>query len=210
MDPQPDSMGLPPDTEQIFEVQPEPQGNSDEELAGLMADPEVVENVEQGDSAGAVEASAAPAAANENEEEEQFSMDDFEEGFVDGQNGEDESSQDTTASDPAYAIPSAESLPEPDNEPSGDGVVAGFRRALAGLAAQAELDRIAHLRDTLAQRGDPVPELDEIAADVTGEKLISPEGDCDLYGRRPAARLEGWKVGLAFGSPRRAKRYNKS
>lgn len=203
MDPLPDSTGLPPDTEQIFEVQPDTPGNSDEELAGLMADPEVVESVAEGDSAGAVEASAAEG---ETEEVEQFSMDDFEDGFADGQNGEDVAPQETPAPlDPTFAIPSS-----PASAPADDGVVAGFRRALAGLAAQAELDRIAFLRDDLAQRGEPVPSLDEIVADVTGEKLLSPEGDCDLYGRRPAARLEGWKVGLAFGSPRRAKRYNKS
>lgn len=205
MDPQPDSMGLPPDTEQIFEVQPDTQGNSDEELAGLMAEPEVVENVDEGDSAGAVEASAAATDGGESAQEEHFSMDDFEEGFAEGRNGGDAVEE----HEPAYSVPSA--APEDASTGSaGDGVVAGFRKALAGLAAQAELDRIAFLRDDLAQRGESVPGLEEIVADVTGEKLLSPEGDCDLYGRRPAARLEGWKVGLAFGSPRRAKRYNKS
>ena len=92
----------------------------------------------EGDSAGAVEASAAEG---ETEEVEHFSMDDFEDGFADGQNGRRRPTRNACTLGPnlRYSL-------LPRSAPADDGVVAGFRRALAGLAAQAELDRIAFLR----------------------------------------------------------------
>ena len=212
MDPQPDSTGLPPETDKIFEVQEDPTSNSDEELADIMADPEVAEpdDLGAGASSATVEGIIPPTVEDGvDSEEEPFSMDDFEESFTaEGYNGQDptESEELEPAAAHSYELP-AESVA---SAPAEEGEVADFRRSLANLAAQAELDRIAFLRDGLAKRGDPVPTLAEIAADVKGDKLLQPEGDCDLYGRRPNARLEGWQVGLAFGVPRRAKRFSKT
>ena len=214
MDPQPDSTGLPPETDKIFEVQEDSTSNSDEELADIMADPEVVEADDLGADASSatVEGIIPPTVEDEDgveSEEEPFSMDDFEESFTaEGDNGQDSEESEKLESEAAHSY----DLPEGSvaAAPAEEGEVADFRRSLANLAVQAELDRIAFLRDGLAKRGDPVPTLEEIAADVKGDKLLQPEGDCDLYGRRPNARLEGWQVGLAFGVPRRAKRFSKT
>ena len=215
MDPQPDSTGLPPETDKIFEVQEDPTSNSDEELADIMADPEVVEadDLEADASSVTVEGIIPPAVEDEDgveSDEEPFSMDDFEESFTaEGDNGQGPAESVDLEPETAhsYDLPQGESV---SVAPAEEGEVADFRRSLANLAAQAELDRIAFLRDGLAKRGDPVPTLEEIAADVKGDKLLQPEGDCDIYGRRPNARLEGWQVGLAFGVPRRAKRFSKT
>ncbi|MDE0576542.1 MAG: hypothetical protein OSB39_06330 [Opitutales bacterium] len=214
MDPQPDSTGLPPETDKIFEVREDPTSNSDEELADIIADPEVAEadDLEADASSATVEGIIPPAVEDEDgveSEEEPFSMDDFEESFTaEGDNGQDSGESEKLEPETAHSY----DLPKESvaAAPAEEGEVADFRRSLANLAAQAELDRIAFLRDGLAKRGDPVPTLEEIAADVKGDKLLQPEGDCDLYGRRPNARLEGWQVGLAFGVPRRAKRFSKT
>jgi hypothetical protein len=215
MDPQPDSTGLPPETDKIFEVQEDPTSNSDEELADIMADPEVVEADDLGadPSSATMEGIIPPAVEDENgvvSDEEPFSIDDFEESFTaEGDNGQDSAAAEELEPETghSYDLPEGESVAAAHAE---EGEVADFRRSLAKLAAQAELDRIAFLRDGLAKRGDPVPTLEEIAADVKGDKLLQPEGDFDLYGCRPNARLEGWQVGLAFGVPRRAKRFSKT
>ena len=196
-------------------MQEDAKENTDEEISDLMADPEVVE-VDDGaddDAVGSVEGIIPPSVEDDDgveSEEESFSVEDFEEGFAKGDNGqggseESEESEPDPDPTPAYDVP-AEPVPPP---PVDEGEVAKFRRTLANLAVQAELDRIAFLREGLAKHGEHVPSLEEIAADVKGEKLLFPEGDCDLYGRRPNTRLEGWKVGLAFGVPRRAKRFTK-
>jgi hypothetical protein len=213
MDPQPDSQGLPPDTQEIFDVQEDSVPNSEDEIADLMADPEVVE-AEEGESeeeSGAVEGIIPPSVDSEEgveSDEEAFSMDDFEEGFVEGENGQEQVAQEESPQEDEAAAFEVPTQQEPST-PSDEGEVAKFRRSLANLAMQAELDRIAFLRESLAKNGDPVPTLEDIAADVKGEKLLFPEGECDLYSRRPNTRLEGWKLGLAFGVPRRAKRFSK-
>jgi hypothetical protein len=193
-------------------VQEDPISNSDEELADIMADPEVAEADDLGadTSSATVEGIIPPAVEDEDgveSEEEPFSMDDFEENFAaEGDNGQDPAESEEPEATRSYDLPEESAAAAPAEE----GEVADFRRSLAKLAAQVELDRIAFLRDSLAKRGDSVPTLEEIAADVKGDKLLQPEGDCDLYGRRPNARLEGWQVGLAFGVPRRAKRFSKT
>jgi len=205
-------MGLPPETDKIFEVQEDSTSNSDEELADIMAEPEVAEadDLSEDASPSAVEGIIPPSVEDEDgveSEEEPFSMDDFEESFTaEGDNEQESSESEEPEASHSYDLPQESSAALPTEE----GEVADFRRSLATLAAQAELDRIAFLRDGLAKRGDPVPTLEEIAADVKGDKLLQPEGDCDLYGSRPNARLEGWQVGLAFGVPRRAKRFSKT
>jgi len=213
MDPQPESTGLPPETDKIFEVQEDSTSNSDEDLADIMADPEVAEADDLGvndTSPASVEGIIPPSVEDEDgvqSDEEPFSMDDFEESFTaDGDNDQSSAETQEPEATHSYDIPQESATAEPAEQ----GEVADFRRSLANLAAQAELDRIAFLRDGLVKRGDPVPTLEQIAADVKGDKLLQPEGDCDLYGRRPNARLEGWQVGLAFGVPRRAKRFSKT
>jgi hypothetical protein len=212
MTPLSDSTGLPPETDKIFDVQEDSTSNSDEELADIMAEPEVAEadDTSGSDSPAAVEGIIPPSVDDGDgveSQEEPFSMDDFEDSFTTG--GDDV--QDSTDSEKPEVTHSYD-LPKDSITvaPSAEGEVADFRRSLANLATQAELDRIAFLRDGLAKRGDPVPTLCEIASDVKGDKLLQPEGDCDLYGRRSNARLEGWQVGLAFGVPRRAKRFSKT
>ena len=49
----------------------------------------------------------------------------------------------------------------------------------------------------------------QIASDITGKKLLKPMGDCDQFGKRPSARLEGWVSGLSFGANKRAKKFSK-
>ena len=156
MDPQPDSRGLPPDTQDIFDVQEDAKENSDEEISDLMADPDVVEADEGADDdvVGSVEGIIPPSVEDVDgveSEEESFSVEDFEEGFVKGDNGQggsEESDEPEPHVDPtpAYDVPSENATVLPVDE----GEVAKFRRTLASLAAQAELDRIAFLREGLA------------------------------------------------------------
>ena len=150
MDPQPDSTGLPPETDKIFEVQEDPTSNSDEELADIMADPEVVEadDLEADASSGTVEGIIPPAVEDEDgveSDEEPFSIDDFEESFTaEGDNGQDpaESVELEPEAAHSYDLPQGESV---SVAPADEGEVADFRRSLANLAAHAELDRIAFL-----------------------------------------------------------------
>ena len=87
--------------------------------------------------------------------------------------------------------------------------MAEFRKTLANLSRQLEIDRLAFLHKSLEDRGEALPTLDQIAGDIHGIKPMSPDGDCDYYGKRPAARLEGWISGLSFGANRRAKKFSK-
>ena len=84
-----------------------------------------------------------------------------------------------------------------------------FRSKVAGLAATDDVEHIIALRRTLVQRGETPPSLADVAADVTGSQLVSPEGDCDFYSTRPSSRAQGWVSGLSFGAQRRAKRFAK-
>ena len=105
--------------------------------------------------------------------------------------------------DPAATEPeTSSSSASPDEEQS-------FRAQVANLAATDDVKRIIHLHRFLTQRGSPVPTLEYIAADITGARLASPEGNVDFYGSRPGGRAQGWVTGLAFGSQRRAKRFAK-
>ena len=97
----------------------------------------------------------------------------------------------------------------PLSKSNGDGDVAQFRQTLASLPRQLELDRLAFLHKSLQDSGESLPSLDEIASDISGEKLLKPTGDCDLFGKRPTARLDGWRSGLSFGVSKRAKKFSK-
>ncbi|HAW96995.1 MAG TPA: hypothetical protein DCX67_00510 [Opitutae bacterium] len=78
---------------------------------------------------------------------------------------------------------------------------------MAGLSRQLELDRLALLHKTLSGNGEKLPTLDQIADDISGANPLTPDGDCDEYGSRSSARLEGWVSGLSFGVNRRAKKF---
>jgi hypothetical protein len=96
-----------------------------------------------------------------------------------------------------------------DDALNGNGDVAQFRQTLAGLSEQLEIDRLAFLHKKVESHGVNLPTLNEIASDISGEKIINHVGDCDLYSQRPKARLEGWMSGLSFGISKRAKKFSK-
>ena len=88
---------------------------------------------------------------------------------------------------------------------NGNGDVAQFRQTLASLSEQLEIDRLAFLHKNMEDHGVKVPSLNEIASDISGERMINSIGDTDLYSQRPKARMEGWISGLSFGISKRAK-----
>ena len=125
---------------------------------------------------------------------------------------------DIMADDDARESSPQETEPEPEPAPapqpsevsadsaSGDEEQA-FRSRLIGLVAPDDTEQIILLRRALDQSGQAVPSLTDIAGDVTGEKFLATEGDCDAYSGRPGGRAQGWIVGLSFGSPMRAKNF---
>lgn len=105
--------------------------------------------------------------------------------------------------------PTPVAAPEGSVDPSSTEDEQDFRAQVAGLAAPDDVERIIQLRRALVQTGHAAPTLADVAADVTGARLVVPEGDCDFYGSRPGGRAQGWATGFAFGSQRRAKRFGK-
>ena len=202
-----------------------PEQPSDEELSELIDDEEKSVDSGSGELEGAVEVGIPPAVEDEGEvdsSEEMFSMDDFdsaEEVFdnpieekivsndaVSEKPDPEEVSLDTQ--DPEEVV-SEEKTVEEVVETNGSGGVAEFRKTLSNLSRQLEIDRLAFLHQAMKERGEKVPTLSQIAADIQGTKLLAAKGDCDQYGSRPTARLEGWVSGLSFGANRRAKKFNK-
>ena len=197
--------------------------SSDDELANLMAEPEISETVNLSDDQdqGAVEVGIPPplndAKAEIDSSEESFSMNDFEED-LNPQVPEDKGppvneDSDSAEQDEDIAISEGDgndliSKSTIATKQEGDGDVAQFRQTLASLSRQLELDRLAFLHKSLEDSGEKLPSLNEIASDISGKKLITPSGDCDQYGKRPTARLDGWLSGLTFGVNRRAKKFN--
>ena len=92
---------------------------------------------------------------------------------------------------------------------NGDCDVATFRQSLSNLSRQLEIDRLAFLHKRLEEQGEQLPSLREIASDISGEKMIKPIGDCDLFSKRPTARLDGWISGFSFGVNKRSKKFSK-
>lgn len=203
-----------------------PEENSDEELANLMADNDNIEGEEGevNEGSGAVETGIPPqlddSSAEVDSSEESFSINDFEEDF------QPQSKQDEEVKPPdavvqksekeivESSVEKSEDTPiEKPNRPvsrtNGDGDVAQFRQTLASLSRQLELDRLAFLHKSLQDSGENLPSLEEIASDISGEKLLKPIGDYDLFGKRPTARLDGWLSGLSFGVSKRAKKFSK-
>ncbi len=201
------------------------ENNSDEELADLMADPDLVESGEssEDDESIPVEVGIPPALNDENVEvdssEETFSINDFEEDFQpkgssieteDQQKVEDIDEKNESVEIPA-TVNAESNIPVSSSSTAqnGGGDVAEFRQTLASLSRQLELDRLAFLHKSLQEQGEKVPSLNEIASDITGKKLLKPVGDCDHYGKRPSTRFEGWVSGLSFGVTKRAKKFSK-
>ena len=186
-----------------------------------MADPEL-EDASDGlsdDDAGVVEGGIPPEISNDqsvDSSEQSFSVDDFGDSGEDGSvsvppSTDSEASATDEASAPAQESQVASSAPPANGSSahggSDDGEVAQFRRTLAGLSRQLELDRLALLHKTLSGNGEKLPTLDQIADDISGANPLTPDGDCDEYGSRSSARLEGWVSGLSFGVNRRAKKF---
>ena len=196
---------------------------NDQELADLMADPEVEDAGEDfgEEGGGVVEGGIPPEITNDpvaDSSEEALSIDDF-----DGSESNDSSGEQGNPVDPSSSLPPEASVPDsvlpeqsaPDvangSVPSAhdEGDVAQFRKSLASLSRQLELDRLALLHKTLSGNGEKLPTLGQIADDISGSQPLTPNGDCDQYGNRSTARLDGWLSGLSFGANRRAKKFPK-
>ena len=201
-----------------------PEENTDQELADLMADPKIEEHSEvSADSAeGSVEVGIPPVLKEENPEvdstEESFTINDFEEDFhSDSTPTTDEPEIQESSSSNDVRSPVSDSEQEVEVVPqkksvskgNGDGDVATFRQSLSNLSRQLEIDRLAFLHKRLEEQGEQLPSLGEIASDISGEKMIKPIGDCDLFSKRPTARLDGWISGFSFGVNKRSKKFSK-
>ena len=203
-----------------------PEDTTDEQLADLIADPDTTDQSDANEdvSAGSVEVGIPPqlnqVGDGVDSSEESFSINDFDEDFhadkPPSQDVEKEASVDlpdeevqNADSTEDHKSPIIENNNKPNSSQNGDGDVAQFRQTLASLSRQLELDRLAFLHKSLQDSGEQLPSLNEIASDITGKRLIKPSGDLDQYGKRPAARLEGWLSGLSFGVSKRAKKFSK-
>ena len=194
---------------------------NDQELADLMADPEVEDAEENfgGEGGGIVEGGIPPEISNDpvaDSSEETLSIDDFEEPESNESTQDQENSVALDSSDEAsVAEPVVFAQPEPEvtngsvPHAHDEGDVAQFRKSLANLSRQLELDRLALLHKKLSGNGEKLPTLGQIADDISGAKPLTPNGDCDQYGKRSSARLDGWLSGLSFGTNRRAKKFPK-
>ena len=200
-----------------------PEQPSDEELSELIDDEEKIVDDETEQNEGGVEVGIPPAINDEegvDSTEESFSMDDFEstdvvenpiEETVAPEAAEDSVSEESTVSY-EEKVESQESDQNEEQVPETNGAGGGvseFRKTLSNLSRQLEIDRLAFLHQSMKDRGEEVPSLSQIAADIKGTKPLSPKGDNDEYGSRPSARLDGWVSGLSFGVSRRAKKFSK-
>lgn len=201
-----------------------PEDSTDQELADLIADPKIDKQSEaSADSVqGSVEVGIPPVLEEDNPEvdsaEESFTINDFEEDFHsdsvestdDPVSEKSSSSNDVISpiSDPGQEI---EVVPQKKSvsKENGDGDVAIFRQSLSNLSRQLEIDRLAFLHKKLEDQGEQLPSLREIASDISGEKMLKPIGDCDLFSKRPTARLDGWISGFSFGVNKRSKKFSK-
>ena len=181
---------------------------NDNELADLMADPEMEDDSEgtgEDEVEGVVECGVPPEISNDpvvDTSEQPFSAEDFPVSEFEVEH--------STGLDDEQAQPFKQEHSVPNGSaPNGheDGDVAQFRKSLAGLSRQLELDRLTLLHKALSDNGEVLPTLGQIADDISGAKPLSSDGDCDEYGRRSSSRLEGWLSGLSFGAKRRAKKF---
>jgi len=201
---------------------------NDKELADLMADPDMegtIDGTEEEDIDGVVECGIPPEISDDpivDSSEQPFSVDDFalsqseepqesqSDNLDDVQTVTKEPQPEAQEGSPIVVSPDVPPIDSPSNGNGHDeGDVAQFRKSLAGLSRQLELDRLTLLHKTLSGNGKNLPTLGQIASDISGEHSLSPDGDCDEYGKRSSARLEGWVSGLSFGTNRRAKKFPK-
>jgi len=200
---------------------------TDDELADLMNDSESSDVSDE--AAAGVEAGIPPEVPSEDgpvSNEETFSMDDFDEEMSTSipQAGTEpetkkpgfktsEQEEVVAVSDPSGVASPEEMVAAPSpsfkEKQNGAGDVAEFRKSLANLSRQLEIDKLTFLHKTLSEKGDSLPSLGQIANDIHGNSSLCPDGDLDSYSHRPAARLEGWISGLSFGASRRAKKFSK-
>ena len=200
---------------------------TDDELADLMNDSEASDVSDE--AVAGVEAGIPPEVPGEDgpvSNEETFSMDDFDEEMSTSipQTGAEpetkkpgfktsEQEEVVAVSDPSGVASPEEMVAAPSpsfkEKQNGAGDVAEFRKSLANLSRQLEIDKLTFLHKTLSENGESLPSLEQIADDIHGNSSLCPDGDLDSYSHRPAARLEGWISGLSFGASRRAKKFSK-
>ena len=200
---------------------------TDDELADLMNDSEASDVSDE--AVAGVEAGIPPEVPGEDgpvSNEETFSMDDFDEEMstsIPHTSAEPETKKPNiktseqeevvAVSDPSGVASPEEMVAAPSpsfkEKQNGAGDVAEFRKSLANLSRQLEIDKLTFLHKTLSENGESLPSLEQIADDIHGNSSLCPDGDLDSYSHRPAARLEGWISGLSFGASRRAKKFSK-
>ena len=203
-----------------------PDEPSDDELSELIDDEDNSADSVSDELEGMVEAGIPPEVDGESEidaSEEKFSLDDFDSADVVENPIEEQIAPvaKAVAVDVTAEEDEAEEVPDPEDEEAeedsveeaseanGTGGVSEFRKTLSNLSRQLEIDRLAFLHQAMKDRGEKVPSLSQIAADIQGTKPMAPRGDSDQYGGRATARLEGWVSGLSFGAKRRAKKFSK-
>lgn len=191
---------------------------NDQELADLMADPQMEDVGEdlQEDVGGVVECGIPPEISDEtviDSSEQTFSVNDFDEsdspGISESQSVPQQSSDQVSSQAPVEPSSPATSNGSAASGDDEGGDVAQFRKSLANLSRQLELDRLALLHNSLSGNGGKLPTLGQIADDISGVKPLSSDGDLDQFGKRPSARLDGWLSGLSFGTTKRAKKFPK-
>lgn len=203
---------------------------TDDEIADLM-------NESDGDAgeenAGAgVEVGVPPALDDEDSimstEEETFSMNDFDSELSSETTSSPESvadsgteaevgesietsgvESDSNSMNDQQTVDTISSAKSTSSSSNGKGDVSEFRKTLASLSRQVEIDKLAFLHKSLLENGEELPSLNDIADDIQGKKALFPAGDFDFYSKRPSARLDGWISGLSFGVSRRAKKFTK-
>lgn len=185
-----------------------PDNNLDDELSNIIDDSE-------GDSVdqlkeGIVEAGIPPEIAEQSTDsvDESFSIDDFE-SELQVSDKSDQNGHSVPESSEIEAPTISEVESHSTSNPESLGGVSEFRESLSELSRQVELDRLTFLHGKISESGKKIPSLNEIASDIKGSTPMFPEGDCDVYNKRPSSRLDGWIAGLSFGSNRRAKKFQK-
>ena len=154
---------------------------NDQELADLMADPEVEDAEENfgGEGGGIVEGGIPPEISNDpvaDSSEETLSIDDFEEPESNESTQDQENSVALDSSDEASVSEPVVFAPEPEvtngsvPHAHDEGDAAQFRKSLANLSRQLELDRLALLHKKLSGNGEKLPTLGQIADDISGAK----------------------------------------
>ena len=201
---------------------------TDEALASSISDDgRLSSEAFSADEEGIVEAGIPPPIQDLSEEgldEEAFSVDDFDadlsiEDHTDQKTNGPNSNEEAAVSQETKEASLLIERSSPDQQQSKqsekqtgelpNGQVTEFRKTLSALSRQLEIDRLTFLYQQLQADGNELPSLDKIASDIKGESILHPQGDEDLYSKRPLARLQGWISGLSFGVGKRAKKFSR-